>query len=286
MINEIFNYALKLNCKIVILSFFLFCNTYSQFYGEEEISPSVLEFMEIANEFSKSYDPVTNSSNMEFRDDEIEHIAELYYRAYEEDPVGFNSYVASKHELWKKYPMDVRSGKLRKKPWQKIYNLRNQISYKYGVVFTEVIGTSAFLRGKFLELTFTDFNVVSIDTLFFKAHTYNFIIEDVLKGNKFFEIGDTISIKMIPNVENPRPEFISVKSYLIPVKTFLDNEKNTFNMVFGYLQNSYGFGGMGVPPKTFPIENEIIIDCEYFGIKDTNWVDFKDYFKQTFLIFN
>jgi hypothetical protein len=43
---------------------------------------------------------------------------------------------------------------------------------------------------------------------------------------------------------------------------------------------------MGTHPITYPIFDEKITNCEYFGIGDTSWTDFKKFFKETFLIFN
>ena len=114
-----------------------------------------------------------------------------------------------------------------------------------------------------------------------------FIVEEILKGEKFFSVNDTISIQIIPNVESPAPKFIKNKSYLIPLNTLLGMEEDTFNCVFSYLHNdSDGAWIMGTPPQTFPIENEIIKNCGHFGINDTSWNDFKKYFMDTYLIFN
>ncbi len=61
--------------KILIFSFLLFSNAYPQFYTEDEISQFVIEFMEIADEFSKSFDPVQGLLKMEFSDDEVDYIS-------------------------------------------------------------------------------------------------------------------------------------------------------------------------------------------------------------------
>jgi hypothetical protein len=62
-----------------------------------------------------------------------------------------------------------------------------------------------------------------------------------------------------------------MKSYLIPIKPFIlkFSEYHGAN-AFDNLDDVYDVWVMGKPPKIFPIENETIKDCEYFGIKDTS----------------
>jgi hypothetical protein len=113
-----------------------------------------------------------------------------------------------------------------------------------------------------------------------------FLIEDILKGDKFFIVSDTVTISTIPNVESPAPTFETDKSYLIPVRPWIGLTEYNGAVTFNYLHEYYDRWVMGKPPKIFPIENEIITNCEYLGIKNTSWTDFKKYFNETFLIFN
>jgi len=274
--------------KTLIFLFFLFSNTYPQFYADSVVSDYVIEFMKIADDFAKQNDPEKGVYKI-FSDEEIKHIAELYFKCYNVNPLGFNQYVNAKHNEWRKAPYEVgmKSMHIRMRPWLKVYKLRDQIANNYGVPFTAVIGTPAFLRCKYLSLDFSDYNLTSgLDTNFIKLHNFIFLVEDVLKGNKFFKKGDTISVKMLPNVESPRPDFKICNIYLIPVRCELEIQEGSLNNLFSYLASSFHIYQMGLPPKTFPILDEKITDCEYFGIKDTSWTYFKKYFNETFLIFN
>ena len=115
---------------------------------------------------------------------------------------------------------------------------------------------------------------------------YTFFVEDVLKGNKFFNAGDTIIIKtVLGGPENPRPELYLENTYLLPLKPWIISENYTGDITFYKLQSHHDVWDMS-KPRVFPIENEIIKNVEYFGIKDTSWTDFKKFFKETYLIFN
>lgn len=256
---------------------------FPQFFADSVISDYVIEFMKIANETAKSRDSL-GKVQKQFNDEEIYHIAEIYYKAYDIDPVGFNKYISFAKAKWDTIVLSNKGKVHEPKPGMKRHLLVKKISEKYGIAFAEVIGTPALLRCKYITWKFSDYHSTEMNE-HIRVHNFIFLIEDVLKGTKFFNVGDTISILMVPNVEEPSPDFTNGNSYLIPVRTNLGFHKGSFNIVFDYLESAYDVWVMGKPPETFPIENEIIRNCEYFGIKDTSWTDFKKYFKDTYLIF-
>lgn len=274
---------MKASIKIIILFILFYKFSFSQFYADSVTPDYVIEFMKIADEFAKENNPEEGKRKL-LTNEETELIAELYYKCYNNDPVGFQKYVEKEHKQWEKAPLEVTSGKLKERPWLRVYALRDKIAYKFGIPFTEVIGTPAFLRCNYITLKFSDYHSISLNT-HFKPHNFIFLVEEVLKGDKYFHYNDTISIDMIPDVESPAPNFITGKSYLIPVTTLLGHQDDGFNMIFAYLSDQQSGWVMGEPPKTFPIVNETVKGCDYFGIKDTTWTDFKKYFKETYLIF-
>jgi len=256
---------------------------FPQFYADSEVSDDILEFVKIANETTET-DLEYQNPKRKFTESEIEHILHLYYKCYNDNLICFNDYVTDEYKKWEKVTIDVLTGKLKLNPWMKVYALINQLSNKYGDKLITIMGTPAFIRGKFIVLTFSTHTLKDTNTKF-RVHNFIFEVEEVLKGNKYFYSGDTISIDMISNVESPAPNFIPGKSYLIPVKTLLGYQDDGFNTIFTYLSDEQSGWAMGKPPTVFPIENETIKNCEYFGIKDTSWTDFKKYFKDTYLIF-
>ena len=255
----------------------------SQFYADSVISNYVFEFMEIADENTKSMDSVGNVQK-EFTDEEIYHVAKLYYKAFDEDPVGFNKYISFAKTKWDTIVFRNKGKVHEPKPAMKRHLLVKKIAEKYGIAFTEVLGTPAFLRCKYITWNYSDYYSVSMK-IHSRSHNFILLIEDVLKGNKYFSVGDTISISFHGGIENPNPDFTRDSSYLIPVRTLLGLSEGSFNIAFNYLHSVYDVWEMGKPPKTFPIENDVIKDVEYFGIQDTSWNDFKKYFKETYLIF-
>lgn len=266
--------------KNLIVTFFLIMliSNYSrpQFFADSSVSEYVIELFTSGDSLnylsSIQQDSINNSPNSSLA---IDRITRLYFKTFDEDPIGYNKYLEKMHSRWKSQPFVPQS-----KPALKIHQLKKKIARKFGVPFTEIIGTPAFLRVKYLNHT-TSYYIDGI-----LNSNFNFIIEDVLKGSKFFNKNDTITIKMIGNIESPYPVFEENKSYLIPVGTLYGFNNGSFNIIFKSLVDEYDVWVMGKPPTTFLIEKEIIQKCEYFGFSEMEWNKFKEYFKEKYLIFN
>lgn len=261
----------------------IFCSTsFPQFYADSVLADEVVEFVNIANVKAGNFN-LYERPEIEFTDDELEHLLDLYYNCYSIYPVCFNDYMAEEHKKWEKAFLNVAKGKMKLRPWLRIYALVDELSEEYGRKFITINGTPAFLRCKYIRLDFSQY-ALNANTKF-RVHNFVFVVEEVLKGVKYFQTGDTFSVEMITNVESPAPSFIPDKSYFLPVTTILGHQDDAFNTVFVYLANEEDGWKMGRPPQTFPIENEIVKNVDYFGVKDTSWTDFKKYFKQTYLVF-
>jgi len=276
---------MKTLLKNISFLFILLNNTsFPQFYADSVTPDYIMGFMNIAD--TSINDMNDYKTIKDYPDSTLEHITELFFKCYDEDPVGFFGYIEKLSE-----PLRIKYLETRKRPdelipMMKVYYLRNQIANKYGIAFTEVISTPAFLKCKYVDDNLSFLDTAKVISSSMKIY-FCFMIEDVLKGGKFFDIGDTIVINsVIGGPENPCPKFEKQKSYLIPVKPFIlrNDEYNGANAL-DKLEDVYDVWAMGEPPKTFLIENEIIKNCEYFGIQDTRWTDFEKYFEDTYLIF-
>lgn len=262
--------------KIMCFIFFISNISYAQFFADSVISDAVIELFKIADNEKKDNLPNDNS-NVE--DDstiiDIDRIAQLFYRVFDEDPVGYNIYLKQKFQKWSAV-RDLNE----LKPAIKIRRLTERVAQKYGIPFTEIIKTPAFLRCKFLFFSSSYYTegIISSD--------FNFIVEDVLKGNKYFKVGDTITVRMLPDIECPSPEFKVGNSYIVSLGTNFSTGQDSFNIIFHYLVENYNTWIMGKPPTTFLIEKEIIQKCEYFGFSEMEWNKFKEFFKEKYLIFN
>lgn len=270
--------------NIFVLLILLNATIYSQFYADSSISEEIIELMKIADEHAKQNDPSKGIIKL-YSDEEIYHIAKLYYKCYDENPVGFQKYVYEKHKEWEKAFIDVLTGKTKLTPWMKVYALKDIISYKYGIPFTEIISCPAFIKARFDSIYYSSIYIPELKSNW-SLTNYVFLIEEVLKGNKFFRNGVNCTITFSPNAEAPEPEIVKGKPYLIPITTWVGSQDYKGEISFCPLREEFHVWVMGKPPKTFPIENDIIKSCEYFGVKDTSWADFKNYFKETYLIFD
>lgn len=277
--NQILFSEMKILINISILLIILNNLSFPQFYDDSSETDSIIELMKIADETAKQ-NYLDKLPKKVFTDVETKHIAKLYYKCYNENPVGFQKYLDEEHERWEKMftKNDIKPELARLRPSVKVFALRKTIAEKYGIPFAEVISTPAFLRCKNVQ---DDIDTIKNNSITLKMN-YDFVIEDILKGNKFFSVGDTLFITYYyPTL------FEEGVSYLIPVTTWYRAGNYKREVFVSYLQEDYHtVTDGGVPAKTFPIENETIKNCEYFGIKDTIWTDFKKYFKDTYLIFD
>jgi hypothetical protein len=268
---------MKRNLLVTILLIILISNySQPQFFADSSISEYVVDLFNSSDSLnylsSAQQDSINNSPNSRLS---IDRIARLYYKTFDEDPVGYNMYLEKMHSIWKTHPYVPNS-----KPAMKINQLRKKIAEKYGVPFTEIVGTPAFLRCKYLNQTSSYISDGILNS------NFNFIIEDVIKGSKYFNINDSITIKMVGNIESPYPIFIKNKSYLIPVGTLTGLNQGSFNIIFKSLVDEYDVWVMGKPPKTFLIENNEVLDTDYMGFSKMNWQEFKKLFVKKYLIFN
>jgi len=275
---------MKTLINISILLIILNDLSFPQFYADSVTPDYVIEFMKIADENAKSIDSL-GKAHKKFSSEELYHIAKLYYKCYNDDPVGFQQFVEEKHKEWEKAPFEVTSENLKMRPWLKVYALRDKIAYKFGIPFTEIIGCPALVRAKF-DSSYHSTIYISDLKIDWGVRKFVFIVDEVLKGNKLFRGGNKFVVTYSPNAESPIPEIEEGKIYLVPIMPLLDSEDYNGEISFSPLRDYYDRWAMGKPPKTFPIENEIIKNCEYFGIKDTNWTDFKKFFKDKYLIFD
>ena len=262
--------------KIMCFIFFISNISYLQFFADSAISDAVIDLFKIADKEKRDNARNDNSNVVDDSSiSDVDEIAHLFYRVFDKDPVGYNIYLKQKFQKWSAV-RDLNE----LKPAMKIRRLTERVAQKYGIPFTEIIKTSAFLRCKFLYFSMSYYKEG------IRSSDFNFIVEEVLKGNKYFRVGDSIKVRMLPDIECPNPEFKVGSSYIIPLGTNFTPGENSFNIVFHYLVENYNTWIMGKPPTTFLIEKEIIQKCEYFGFSEMEWNKFKEFFKEKYLIFN
>ncbi len=266
---------MKIFLKIVFILMGFSGLIFPQFYTEKEISPSVLEFMKIVEETAQFYDDKQGLLKS-FSDEELNHITKLYFKVYDEDPVGLSKYIGIKKKEWDKEMKESNGTFKELKPAGKKNILKQQIRKKYGGKFTEIISTPAFIRGKVISIGRQDSQ--------FDLTVY---VEEVLKGEKFFTKGTTITISysMDWGLGN---DYQVNKSYLFPLRPWLSLREYkgeiTLQWLFYKGENRIPFEGK--IEEVYPIENESVYSKEDFfdtGIW-TPWETFKEHFNSTYMI--
>ncbi len=281
--------------KIFNIIIIVLINCYSiafpQFYTEQEISPSVTEFMNLAEETAKYYDG-EHGLQKSFNDEELKHITKLYFKIYNEDPVGLSKYIHIKHKEWEqKLKESDKTIMQYSRPGFTEGILKKQIRKKYGGKFTEIISTPAFIRGK----------VISIGSQVRKADVrepydnlgiiaqidLTVYIEEVLKGEKFFKKGETITISYSLDWLSGDSYQVN-KSYLFPLRPWLSLREYkgevTLQWLFYKGENYIPFEGE--IEEVYPIENESVFSKEdFFDTGErTPWETFKEHFRNTYMI--
>lgn len=273
---------------LIIINFSLVI--YPQFYTEKEISPSVIEFMKIAEETAQFYDDKQGLLKS-FSDEELKHITKLDFKVYDEDPVGLSKYIGIKHKEWEQKMKEGNGTILHySRPGFTVGILKKQIRIKYGGKFTEIISTPAFIRGKVISIG-RQVRKADVREPYDNLGTISQIdltvyIEEVLKGEKFFAKGNTITISY--STDWMGNKYQVNKSYLFPLRPWLSLREYTGSVTLQLLfykgENYIPFEG--TIEEVYPIENESVYTKEDFF--DTGiwapWESFKEHFNNTYMI--
>lgn len=269
--------------KILINIFIVIISTSAQilpqFFAEKEISPYVIEFMRIADETSQFYVP-SMGLQKEFSNDEIIRIAEIFYRAIQDDPVGYNENLFMENRNWEEKVLAEGIEKHNLKPAMKLKILQDEIGKKYGENFAEIISVPAFIRGTVISKNISQYQTFD-KRIKSKQTNIIVVIEDVIKGNKFFSIGDTITISYLGAWfrDSKNILFQVGKTYLFLLAPWWDGHREyNGEITIDFLpDNNFGI---------YPIENDsVITERNYFGAGNTSsWLKFKEHFINYYII--
>ncbi len=188
---------------------------------------------------------------------------------YDEDPVGRHNYIVAKKKEWDQ-KMKESNGTLKELiPGGKEDVLKQQIRKKYGGKFAEIISTPAFIRGKVISISKqtikTDIrepydNLASISKI-----NLTVFIEEVLKGEKFFTEGTTITVSY--SLGWLVPSFQINKSYLFPLRPWFSLREYkgeiTLRRLYFTHEHEFPFDG-GIDQEIYPIENNMVFSKENF----------------------
>lgn len=265
---------------INILMLFIFYPTslLPQFYSDIEPSQYALDFFQLAEESIHSFVESVDLQK-KFNDDEIQHIATLYYNAMLEDPVGFKMHQRKKYNEWKSNMIKSNYTSKELKPATKKAMLIEIVRDKYGDDFTEILKLPALVRGKVIKKELVDF-IGDDEKTKTKQMKITLIVEDVIKGEKYFNKDDQITVSYLPFwFQDLYVDFKPGNSYLIPLRPWIGLREYRGEIAVDLLP----FDDYGI----YSVSNDIpITDGKCYELSEfSSYAEFKQSFYNTYMIF-
>jgi hypothetical protein len=265
----------KITFLLVIALFSL--NSFPQ--EKSTLKKSPIDFFTTVENYTKEFNR-SNKDNLlkskVYSDSEVLALAEEYYKAKADDPIGFHFYEKGKQKEFEENLSKKTVSKDELMFPEKVGLVYKIISSKYGRNFTETIGIPWYLKVNVLDIKQGKFKS-SIGIL---GKTYLVArIEEVIKGEKFFKQGDTIEINYLANwLSDANKKFENNKSYFLGLREWDCYDGNCTEIAL------YVF-----PDKNdgiYPIENGYVIAPDnYFGIEDDlGWSKFKSEFIKKYIL--
>lgn len=237
-------------------------------------SPEVTEFFNLLDNFIKEYSNKDSTRN--YSEKEVFELAKKYYKAIADDPIGYNKYVLNEYnEFSSKRRARLKLDEM--PPPLKRGIFLNFLKEKLGKEFTKIIGVPYFLRVNIKVITHGIY-ISTTDSMKFGQTDLLCQIEDVIKGDNRFEVGDTIIVGFLDWwVNDPNKNFEVNRSYFIPLQPWKCNVNTCDEITLRlFPDNNYGI---------YPIEDEVIeTPGNYFGIEEiSKWTYFRNYFVEKFI---
>jgi len=195
------------------------------------------------------------NQNGKIPSEEIRKISQDYYNCVLHDPRGYKAFIQNR-TIENSRPAPI------------LFQLRQKIGNYFSYTYADLLTIPYLLRVKIIDTLKTNYDMKESSI---KAKKIQMIcmIEDVIKGDEYFNISDTITISYLNSwflCISTIKYFQVDKSYLIPVNTWYDNKSN-----------DYCFEQTGDMCSIYPIESDTIsIPSDYFDIGEKiSWKDFK-----------
>jgi|GEM_PF-3025726 len=276
------NMKAKRNIAIALLMMLLFLQAFI-YAQQDSVSKPVKDFWQLMNQFSTRYNGKDNFVK-NYSANEIDTLTKKYYIATSEDPIGFKLKIEGEY-----YGLDslARNNKgLTISHIPKIGLMKEIISSKYGKNFSEIISVPYYLKVTIISDSGSIFEgpintrVKNNPHNIFRTSQGNLLakVEDVIKGKRFFKVGQNIIISYLTFwIAEGRKFFQKGKTYFIPLKPW------------GLLQG-YSKITIDILPDNnyaiYPVENgSISTPGNYFGFGETeDWNLFKQEFTKKYIL--
>lgn len=274
--------------KIITLLIFLIL-TFVQFVSyaqqHDSVSEDVKSYWKLMDQFSSRYKN-KNDISKKFSDEEIDTLTISYYRVISEDPIGMMNEFEHKFQKWDSVTNAIHGLPKDDPPGVKLRKTRDIIASKFGKNFANIISVPFYLKVKIIEDSSSVYEGL-IDSKrgyiarnIFKTRQSNItaIVEEIIKGNKFFKEGQKITIGYLPFwTAGSSKHFENGKTYFVPLKLW-DSRYSHSQFTINILpDNNYAI---------YPIErNTISTPNNYFRFgNSTNWNEFKKEFMQKYIL--
>lgn len=267
----------KPNFLLLILIIFIGIELFPQ----DKIPPKeqVMIFLSAVENYSKGFNRYNKEElfkSKQYTIEEVYALAQKYYQAKAEDPIGFHFYLNNKMNDFEEKVKNKTVSQSELMTPEKVGIIFRIISSKFGRSFTEIIGIPWFLKVQVIDIKQGEFNS-SIGIL---GKTYLVAkVEEVIKGQNIFKEGDTIEINYLSSwLSDANKRFEKNKTYFTGLK-----EWNCYN---GNCTEIALYVFRDVDDGIYPIENgHVIAPGNYFGIKDNmQWPDFKSEFVKKYVL--
>jgi len=224
------------------------------------------------------------NKNVQFNQTDLETARKLLYYSYANSSIEFDEKFNAWHHEWKNSGKKGISRPSELKPGIRLNILKKSLAEKYGNDYVYFLETPYFIKAKILEISNTDY---TIDKRGLKTAKIDLEIEilDILKGNGFYSIGDTITVSYLPIWFQEKSNSLhfninEIFAFSLKHWSITGNTEN-FNLktqLLLKLNDSY---------TLFKIENDIVYN-EYTSKRHINktWAEFKRDFNEKYIIKN
>ena len=251
---------------LIIIIIFPFIKISAQSFDEIIKNKNYIEILSLLNK-NLNYKQLDNLNIYQ-----IKKLAQITYKAYENNPIGIIRFIASENKKLDDEIMKDKSkiksisvGMIQAKIWDVIKLNLSKKTY-------ELIRTPYFIKAKIINKDTVNYIDKSTGFDYVKI-VIKAVVIDVLKGKNVINKGSEIEFYYLTNWEKPKEEYKMENTYLLPLEP-RNGSDLTFNLIalVTYLDT---------PDVVFEIKNGILLDTyNYFGLGNTNWDNFKKTFNE------
>jgi len=216
----------------------------------------------------------------EFTDEEVLDISQKWYRAIYKSPVEYDLFFHQLHAEWEIKVVAAREKYLIRRPGLQLGRLNRKLTEYTTRAYTELLRVPYLFRVKVKKFGKSPYQSKSMELKTSQTDMI-VIIEDIIKGEEYFNIGDSLMVSFFGAwFHGAREEqyFKVDATYFLPVGLFRIEDRNNFQYKIHMLpDNNFA---------VYPIIGEMVeTPGDFFGVGETsNWEDFKRIIKEKFII--